>query len=153
MDLMFKKLQLSILVLVCFSTFVNAQERDLAKGTKKFNQYAFVDSQKIFLRVAEEGYESADLFGKLADSYYYNADYDDAALWYGKLVEKYPQEVAPNQYFRYAQALRATEDYETSDQMIKKYEELVQAEGDDYYNSASVSEIKSGNWLKNIHRK
>jgi len=145
MNLMFKKLQLSIVVLVCFSTFVYAQERDLSKGTKKFNQYAFVDSQKIFLRVAEAGYESADLFGKLADSYYYNADYDDAAKWYAKLVEKYPQEVTPNQYFRYAQTLRATEDYDASDAMIKKYEELAQAEGDGYDNAVSINEIKSGN--------
>jgi len=54
------------------------QERKVAKGNKQFNQYAFVDSQKIYLRVAEEGYESADLFAKLGDSFYYNADYSEA---------------------------------------------------------------------------
>ena len=144
---MFQKLLLSVFVLVCFSALVNAQERDLAKGTKKFDQYAFVDSQKIFLRVAEEGYESADLFSKLADSFYYNADYTEAAEWYGKLVEKYSEEVTPNQYFRYAQALRAIEDYETSNVMIQKYESLAQVQGDDYYKSGSISEIKSANSL------
>ncbi|MCC4214373.1 OmpA family protein [Leeuwenhoekiella parthenopeia] len=145
MNHMLQKLLLSVFVLVCFSAFLNAQERDLAKGTKKFNQYAFVDSQKIFLRVAEEGYESADLFAKLADSFYYNADYDDAAKWYAKLVEKYAQEVTPNQYFRYAQALRAIEDYETSNEMISKYESLAETQGTDYDNSVSISELKSGN--------
>ncbi len=144
---MFKKLLFTVFVLGCFSTLVQAQERDLAKGTKKFDQYAFVDSQKIFLRVAEEGYESPDLFSKLADSFYYNADYTEAAEWYGKLVEKYPEEVTPNQYFRYAQALRAIEDYDTSNAMIQKYESLAQVQGDDYYKSGSISEIKSGNSL------
>ncbi len=147
MNLKLQKALFSSLVLFSFCTILSAQERELAKGEKKFNQYAFVDSQKIFLKVAEEGYESADLFGKLADSYYYNADYDDAAKWYGKLVEKFPQDVAPNHYFRYAQALRAVENYDASKEMIGKYQELAQTQGEDYYNSGSISELKASNTM------
>ena len=147
---MFKKICFSLFVLFCFNTALLAQEREITKGNKKFDQYAFVDSQKIFLAVAEGGYESADLFGKLADSFYYNADYDDASEWYAKLVEKFPEDVTPNQYFRYAQSLRAMEEYDSSDQMFKKYRELVDLQGEDYYNSSTITEIKNLNTLGSI---
>ncbi|EAQ48012.1 OmpA family protein [Leeuwenhoekiella blandensis] len=119
------------------------QERKVAKGNKQFNQYAFVDSQKIYLRVAEEGYESADLFAKLGDSFYYNADYSEAVNWYSKLIEKYQSEVTPNQYFRYAQALRAEQEYDKSEEMIARYQELSDG-SEDLYAEQSISEIKEG---------
>ena len=125
------------------SFLVNAQERDIEKGTKQFNRYAFVDSQKIFLKVAEAGYESAELFSKLGDAFYYNADYTEAKMWYEKLVEKYPEEVTPDQYFRYAQALRAVEQYDKSIEMINRYKELIDAEGADYYNG-TTTEVRTG---------
>ena len=137
-------LQVILLLAIAFSfDSVYAQEREIAKGNKKFDQYAFVDSQKIYLRVAEEGYESADLFSKLGDSFYYNADYKEAVTWYTKLVEKYPEEVTPYQYFRYAQALRAEEQYDKSTEMIALYQEAVSS-SDDLYSSQSISEIENG---------
>jgi len=121
-----------------------AQEREVAKGNKKFNQYAFVDSQKIYLKVAEGGYESADLFSKLGDSFYYNADYSEAVTWYNKLVEKYAGSITPDQYFRYAQALRAAEQYDKSVEMIGRYQELMDASGEDYYEPNTITKIRSG---------
>ena len=137
-------LQVILLLAIAFSfDSIYAQEREIAKGNKKFDQYAFVDSQKIYLRVAEEGYESADLFSKLGDSFYYNADYKEAVTWYTKLVEKYPEEVTPYQYFRYAQALRAEKQYDKSTEMIALYQEAVSS-SDDLYSSQSISEIENG---------
>ena len=46
-------------------TFSFAQEKELDKAAKKFESYAFIDAQKIYLRLAGEGYESAELFKKL----------------------------------------------------------------------------------------
>jgi len=132
-----------LLVFVLNASQVVAQEREVAKGNKKFNQYAFVDSQKIYLRVAESGYESADLFSKLGDSFYYNADYTEAVSWYDKLVEKYTESVTPDQYFRYAQALRAVEHYDESDQMIERYQELMDASGESYYDPNTIKNIRS----------
>lgn len=135
-----------IIVLLAFmlsASQADAQEREVAKGNKKFNQYAFVDSQKIYLKVAESGYESADLFSKLGDSFYYNADYSDAVTWYSKLVEKFAESVTPDQYFRYAQALRAVENYSESDEMIARYQELMDASGEAYYDPNTITKIRS----------
>nr|AOE08452.1 cell envelope biogenesis protein OmpA [uncultured bacterium] len=133
----------SLIIILTFSFIGNSQEREIASGTKQFNKYAFVDSQKIFLKVAEAGYESSELFSKLGDAFYYNADYSEAQTWYDKLVEKYPSEVTPDQYFRYAQALRANKEYDKSVEMISRYKDMMNAEDANYYNGSSA-EVRTG---------
>ncbi|MEZ7494991.1 OmpA family protein [Leeuwenhoekiella aequorea] len=137
------KLLYTLVIILTFSFIGNSQEREIASGTKQFNKYAFVDSQKIFLKVAEAGYESSELFSKLGDAFYYNADYSEAQTWYDKLVEKYPSEVTPDQYFRYAQALRANKEYDKSVEMISRYKDMMNAEDANYYNGSSA-EVRTG---------
>ena len=137
------KLLYTLILILTFSFTGNSQEREIAIGTKQFNKYAFVDSQKIFLKVAEAGYESSELFSKLGDAFYYNADYSEAQTWYDKLVEKYPSEVTPDQYFRYAQALRANKEYDKSVEMISRYKDMMNAEDANYYNGSSA-EVRTG---------
>ncbi|WP_405325812.1 OmpA family protein [Leeuwenhoekiella sp. LLG6367-2.1] len=137
------KLLYTLIIILTFSFTGNSQEREIASGTKQFNKYAFVDSQKIFLKVAEAGYESSELFSKLGDAFYYNADYSEAQTWYDKLVEKYPSEVTPDQYFRYAQALRANKEYDKSVEMISRYKDMMNAEDANYYNGSSA-EVRTG---------
>ncbi len=101
-----------------------AQEGKISRADKKFDQYAFVDARKIYLDVAEKGYESADLFQKLADSYYFNAEYTNAEVWYKKLIDTYQEEVQPEYYFRYSQTLRALKNYELADAMMTRFNDL-----------------------------
>lgn len=101
-----------------------AQEGRIDRADKKFDQYAFVDARKIYLEVAEKGYESADLFQKIADSYYFNGKYDEAELWYEKLITKFPEQTKPEYYFRYAQTLRALKSYDRADDMMGTFNEL-----------------------------
>lgn len=101
-----------------------AQEGKISRADKKFDQYAFVDARKIYLDVVEKGYESADLFQKLADSYYFNAEYTSAEVWYKRLVDTYKEEVQPEYYFRYSQTLRALKNYELADAMMTRFNDL-----------------------------
>ena len=115
---------LIIALALCCSHVMHAQDKELQKANKKFKQYAFIDAQRIYLRLAEEGQTSPELFRKLGDSYYFNGLYEDGAKWYGKLVEMYPEETTPEYYFRYAQTLKAAKDYKKSDEIMKKFMEL-----------------------------
>ena len=136
------KLLFLTIALTLLNFGVQAQEREIDRANKKFDQYAFVDSQKIYLKVAQEGYASAELFGKLGDSFYYNADYAEAAMWYGKLVEAYSSQVTPEQYFRYAQSLRAIERYDESLEMIAFYKaQSSEAEGAVFDDSNAMNYI------------
>ncbi|QHI38765.1 Outer membrane porin F [Kordia antarctica] len=100
-----------------------AQERKLAKADKKYESYAFINAIEIYEEVAEGGYKSKELFEKLGNSYYYNADLIKASKWYGELF-KLGEEVAPEYYFRYAQTLKAEKRYEESDQKMKEFNKL-----------------------------
>ncbi|TVZ52875.1 OmpA family protein [Dokdonia sp. Hel_I_53] len=139
---MMKNTSLILLLFVVISGY--AQENKVERADKKFNQYAFVDARKIYLEVAEKGYESADLFQKIADSYYFNGEYGQAEGWYDKLVNNYPNEIRPEYYFRFAQTLRSLKNYDRADDMMRRFNEL---SGDDL--RATLFE-EEPNYLKNI---
>ncbi|WP_416445120.1 OmpA family protein [Leeuwenhoekiella sp. A16] len=113
-----------LLLFVIFPFQVFAQSNKIEQANKKFEQYAFIDAQKIYLKIAQEGFESVDLFQNLGDSYYFNGNYDDAAKWYGELITKYSDSIQPEYLFRYAQTLKAVEDYKESDAIMERFRKL-----------------------------
>jgi len=109
---------ISLFVLVGY-----AQERKLEKADKKYDSYAFINAIEIYEEVAEEGYKSKELFEKLGNSYYYHADLANAAKWYDELF-KLDEEIAPEYYFRYSQALKSEKRYAESDQRMQEFNKL-----------------------------
>ncbi len=101
-----------------------AQERDLKKANKQFDKYAYIDAQKIYLEVIEDGYTSAEIFKKLGDTYYYNSNYESAAKWYQRLVNEFPNEAETQYYYRAAQSLKSLKKYDESDKLMKRYAEM-----------------------------
>ena len=98
-----------------------AQEKLITKANEKYDEYSFSPAIDIYKKVLDRGYASADLLKKLGNSYYYNADYEDAANTYKRLVDEYPDEIGPEYYFRYAQTLKTLEDYEASKIVMAKF--------------------------------
>ncbi|MEW7290751.1 OmpA family protein [Aquimarina sp. 2304DJ70-9] len=115
-------IHLSFCILI--SSMVYSQDKRLAKADENFNRFAFVDARKIYLQVAESGYESLDLFKKLGDSYYFNAKLNDAVPWYEKLTTNYAEEIDPEYFFRYSQSLKSAERYEEADKVMEKFNTL-----------------------------
>lgn len=110
-------------VLFLFVLAGNAQERKLHKADKKYDSYAFINAIEIYEEVAEEGYKSKELFEKLGNAYYYNADLINASKWYDELFSL-GEEVAPEYYFRYAQTLKAEKRYAESDKKMQEFNRL-----------------------------
>lgn len=106
--------------LLAFFFSATAQERKLNKAGDKYEHLDYVDAQKIYLAVAEKGYESEELFTKLANTYYFNAQYADAAKWYGRLFEINANQ-QPNLLLRYSQALKATGDHLKAEELYNTY--------------------------------
>ena len=96
---------------------VTAQERKVSKANKNYEQLDYVDAQKIYLAVAENGYESEEIFTKLGNSYYFNAQYDEAVKWYGRLFTLVSEPAETISFLRYSQSLKAT----GKDKMAKEY--------------------------------
>ncbi len=103
-----------------------AQERLLNKANEKYKEYSFNPAIDIYKRVLDKGYVSADLLKKLGNSYYYNANYKEAAETYKKLVEGFASDstVGPEYYFRYGQSLKSLGNYDQANAMLVKFIEL-----------------------------
>ncbi|MFY0714323.1 OmpA family protein [Seonamhaeicola sp. NFXS20] len=111
-------ISITIFSIIFFGMFwlLPAQDEKLDKATERYSQMDYVEAQKIYLSVAEKGYESEELFTKLGNTYYFNAQYDEAAKWYRRLFKLNPEQEA-NLLLRYSQSLRAIGNLSSS----KKY--------------------------------
>ena len=116
--------RLTMLCLFIGLSFSWAQSGKLAKANRKFENLAYIDAIEIYKELANEGHGSYDIFTKIADSYYFNSKYSDASKWYDKIVENYKESVTAEQYFRYAQTLRAIDEYDKADDMMNAFSEL-----------------------------
>jgi tetratricopeptide (TPR) repeat protein len=92
-------------------------------SSKKHDNYAYIVMIKTYERVAEKGYKSVDLFQKLGNAYYYNAEMDKAAKWYGKLFAM-TSDLKPEYYYRYANSLKAIGQNDKANQMLGKFNQL-----------------------------
>ncbi|GAA3520516.1 OmpA family protein [Aquimarina addita] len=112
-------LNISLGVFICVTAL--AQEKRLEKANENFDKYAFVDARKIYLDVANSGYSSADLYSKLGDSYYFNAELEESVKWYEQLVNNYTDTIDPEYLFRYSQSLKGVQRYKEADKIMEQF--------------------------------
>ena len=86
----FKTILSTLLILVFGTATFYAQNQKLATANKSFDKMEYLDAQKIYLAVVKKGYASEELFTKLAESYYFNAEYGEAVKWYSRVFEINP---------------------------------------------------------------
>lgn len=110
---------------ILFLNVLNAQERQISEADENFDSYAYIDAQRIYLRVVEEGFTSPDIYKKLGDSYYFNAELEDASHWYGKLFTEYHPDITSEYLFRYSQSLKATQKYAEADKVMEEFDTAV----------------------------
>jgi len=135
----------------CFSGI--AQNKAVNKADQLYQDFAFIDAIEIYKKVADKGYESADLFQKIGNSYFLNADYTEANKWYEKLFAIKDVQVDPEYYFRYAHTLKATGNQSLANEYTRKFIKLnaldnravVAANVDSY-----LAEIKNNSGRQNI---
>lgn len=116
-----KSIFILLLLGICGLTAVTAQERKLAKANENYEHLDYVNAQKIYLAVAEKGFESEELFSKLGNSYYFNAQYDDANKWYARLFNLTGEPEQNILFLRYSQTLKATGQDEMAAQYYNTY--------------------------------
>eukprot|EP01090_Pellita_catalonica_P007592 TRINITY_DN18183_c0_g1_i1.p1 TRINITY_DN18183_c0_g1~~TRINITY_DN18183_c0_g1_i1.p1 ORF type:complete len:256 (+),score=43.23 TRINITY_DN18183_c0_g1_i1:36-803(+) len=91
------------------------------KANIKYNTYDFIDAQKIYLKVVEEDYGSAEIYRKLGNTYYFNSNYSSAAKWYYNLIDRFPNEALTVDYFRAAQCLKSINQPEEAEKLMEIY--------------------------------
>jgi outer membrane protein OmpA-like peptidoglycan-associated protein len=136
---------LYLTIVSVFSFDCYSQKAKLASADKKYENYSYIDAIKTYERVAEKGYKSVDMFQKLGNSYYFNADLEQSAKWYGELFAM-TSEVQAVYYFRYSQSLRAIGENNKADEMLKKFSAL---SGDDSRGDLFLNNVNYLDAIKN----
>ncbi len=127
-----KRNRIFIFLLVLLSGIgkVASQEKEMQKANDLYKNFAYIDAIKIYERIAKKGFVNQELLERLGNSYYFNADYAKANVWYEQLFGNSDYQVQPEYYYRYAQTLKSVEKYDQSNQMMGKFVELTSTVGD-----------------------
>lgn len=98
----------------------NAQKVKIAQADKKYEQYAYIDAIATYEKVAEKGYKNEKMFQKLGNAYYFNAELDKAAKWYGELFLMNENQ-EPEYLYRYSQTLKSIGEYTKADEILDQF--------------------------------
>lgn len=117
-----KKIYLILLLLT--STFLFAQKSAIAKADKEYANFAYINAIDIYLKVVKKGYESAEMYQKIGNAYYFNAKLAEANQWYEKLFALNAKNIEPEYYYRYSQTLKATGNYEKANAYLLDFSKM-----------------------------
>lgn len=112
-----------ILVLVALSPlFAISQKAALNIADNQFRQQKYFEAIKSYTKIVKNGTETPEVLEKLAQANYFNANYEQANVWYSKLV-LLGQNMKSEDYYRYAQTLKSvgkTDDAKVQLDIFKK---------------------------------
>ena len=97
-----------------------AQDRTLKRAEKTFAKESYVSAIEIYERLAEKGMGSEQIYEKLGDANYFNANYVQAEQWYTKRYElkgTFPKEFL----FRYGQSLKSAGKDKLAQEILAQY--------------------------------
>ena len=112
------KKQIALLLLLPMGLL--AQERTIKKADKTFKKEAYVSAIQIYERLANKGMGSEQIYEKLGDANYFNANYVQAEQWYTKRYElkgTFPKEFL----YRYGQSLKSAGKNDQATQIMAQY--------------------------------
>lgn len=118
-----KRIYILAIITVFTSGISLAQKGKISSAVKKYEKLSYVASRNDLLELANKEDASPEVIEKLANTFYFNSEMDDAAKWYEKLVNLNPQ-TNPENYFRYAQALKAKNNYKEADEALRTFATL-----------------------------
>ncbi len=114
------KLLLSIFAL--FLCNVHWAQYSRSEANEHFQNLNFKKAITIYHHLESEKKRSRPLFvERLAESYFNINDYTNAKIWYQKLYELKDKRVGEAIFIKYVQSLKAGQEYEAANSLIKEY--------------------------------
>jgi len=99
----------------------NAQKTK--KAERSFDDHPNTDALVSYDNLVKKGYSDIEIFEKLGDDHYTNAEYREAGAWYEKLFALENAEPDSEYIYRYAMSLKAKGNYGESDRWMQKFNE------------------------------
>jgi len=117
-------------IIVTFFIFeASAQSSKEKIAAKRYADFAYADAIQSYESLVEDGHSKQEIFKRLGNANYYNAHYDEAANWYGKLMKLEIKDLETDYIYRYAQSLKSLKMYKESDRWMERFETLSSTDG------------------------
>ena len=99
------------------SALIFSQEK---VADKFFDDYAYLKAAELYKEAVDKGKANKHILTRLGDCYYNNSDSEQAAIWYGKALQKYP-DLEPEYIYKYIQTQRSLEKYEEANALMERF--------------------------------
>ena len=91
------------------------------RAHKAYAEMSYTPAIGNYAGLVSKGSNDIEVYKKLGNANYFNAQYKEAAKWYKKVIDSRQGYISPEYYYRYAQSLKSTESYEESDELMELY--------------------------------
>lgn len=112
-----KKIFYILFIIGCFTNLFGQKKPTLKQANKLFERKAYVKAAEMYEQLGTK----KEVLQNLGDSYYYNFQMLNAVRAYGQLFFEHKDSLKPEVYFRYANALKGTADFEKGDAIMSEY--------------------------------
>lgn len=110
-----------------FVETLSAQRIMLQKADENYENLAYVDATEIYEAVLRSGYSNEEILKKVANAYYFRAEYRKAYPHYKKLF-RLQENLAPEYFFRFAHTLKAVNRHAEAYDMLVLFNEKSKAD-------------------------
>ena len=90
---------------------------------RDYDDYRYNRAQSAFLQLVRDDADFTDkkVIQSLADTYFFNSQYNQSYTWYRKLISLYPEDIKPIYYLRASISARSNENYAIADRYMQHY--------------------------------
>ena len=90
---------------------------------RDYNDYRYNRAQSAFLQLVRDDADFTDkkVIQSLADTYFFNSQYNQSYTWYRKLITLYPEDIKSIYYLRASISARSNENYAIADRYMQQY--------------------------------
>ncbi len=112
-----KKIFYILFIIGCFSNLFGQKKATVKQANKLFDKKAYVKAAEMYEQLGT----TKEVLQNLGDCYYYNFQMLNAVRAYGQLFFMHKDSLKPEVFFRYANALKGTSDFDKGDAIMGEY--------------------------------
>ena len=122
-----------VFILLVFSSAIGQNDSipkepyNIFDADRDYNDYRYNRAQSAFLQLVRDDADFTDkkVIQSLADTYFFNSQYNQSYTWYRKLISLYPEDIKSIYYLRASISARSNENYSIADRYMQKYFSMV----------------------------